>query len=51
MLLFVNILKMAFRITLQVYDGLPARIRALRSKDQGWQTVGVGRRGNGVAMT
>jgi len=22
-----------------VNDGLPARIRALRSKDQGWQTV------------
>ncbi|MDR0604958.1 MAG: hypothetical protein LBG80_11710, partial [Bacteroidales bacterium] len=23
-----------------VYDVLPARIRALRSKDQGWQNVG-----------
>jgi hypothetical protein len=29
-----------------VYDGLAARIRALRSKDQGRQTVGGGRRGN-----
>ncbi|MDR2096015.1 MAG: hypothetical protein LBP76_10940, partial [Treponema sp.] len=29
-----------------VYDGLTARIRALRSKDQGWQTVGVVSRGN-----
>jgi hypothetical protein len=24
-----------------VYEGLPARIRALRSKDQGWQNVGA----------
>ena len=24
-----------------VYDVLPARIRALRSKDQGWQNVSV----------
>jgi hypothetical protein len=31
-----------------VYDGLAARIRALRSKDQGRQTVGGGWRGNGV---
>jgi hypothetical protein len=31
-----------------VYDGLAARIRALRSKDQGWQTVGVVSRGNGA---
>jgi hypothetical protein len=31
-----------------VYDGLPARIRALRSKDQGWQTVGGVSRGNGA---
>jgi hypothetical protein len=31
-----------------VYDGLTARIRALRSKDQGWQTVGVVSRGNGA---
>jgi hypothetical protein len=29
-----------------VYDVLPARIRALRSKDQGWQNVGDGLRGN-----
>jgi hypothetical protein len=29
-----------------VYDVLPARIRALRSKGQGWQNVGGGRRGN-----
>jgi hypothetical protein len=29
-----------------VYDVLPARIRALRSKDQGWQNVGEG----GVGM-
>jgi hypothetical protein len=31
-----------------VYDVLPARIRALRSKDQGWQNVGKGLRGNGA---
>ena len=31
-----------------VYDVLPARIRTLRSKDQGWQNVGEGRRGNGA---
>jgi hypothetical protein len=29
-----------------VYDVLPARIRALRSKDQGWQNVPEQRRGN-----
>jgi hypothetical protein len=29
-----------------VCDGLPARIRALRSKDQGWQTVPEQWRGN-----
>jgi hypothetical protein len=28
-----------------VYDVLPARIRALRSKDQGWQNVGGAERG------
>jgi hypothetical protein len=28
-----------------VYDVLPARIRALRSKDQGWQNVGGASRG------
>jgi hypothetical protein len=28
-----------------VYDVLPARIRALRSKDQGWQNVGGVERG------
>jgi hypothetical protein len=31
-----------------VYDGLAARIRALRSKDRGRQTVGVVSRGNGA---
>jgi hypothetical protein len=31
-----------------VCDVLPARIRALRSKDQGWQTVPEQRRGNGA---
>jgi hypothetical protein len=31
-----------------VYDGLTARIRALRSKDQGRQTVPEQRRGNGA---
>jgi hypothetical protein len=29
-----------------VYDFLPARIRALRSKDQGWQNVAEFWRGN-----
>jgi hypothetical protein len=29
-----------------VYDVLPARIRALRSKDQGWQNVAEFWRGN-----
>jgi hypothetical protein len=31
-----------------VYDVLPARIRALRSKDQGWQNVVEVLRGNGA---
>jgi hypothetical protein len=31
-----------------VYEVLPARIRALRSKDQGWQNVGGVSRGNGA---
>jgi hypothetical protein len=31
-----------------VYDVLPARIRALRSKDQGWQNVPEQRRGIGA---
>jgi hypothetical protein len=31
-----------------VYDVLPARIRALRSKDQGWQNVSGVWRGNGA---
>jgi hypothetical protein len=31
-----------------VYDVLTARIRALRSKDQGWQNVPEQRRGNGA---
>jgi hypothetical protein len=34
------------RITLKVCDVLPARMGALRSKDQGWQNVGERRRGN-----
>ena len=38
----------ALHLTLKVDDVLPARIRALRSKDQGWQNVGGGRRGNGA---
>jgi hypothetical protein len=33
---------------LAVDDVLPARIRALRSKDQGWQNVGGVGRGNGA---
>jgi hypothetical protein len=36
---------------LVVCDGLPARIRALRSKDQGWQTVGEAGVGMGYPMT
>jgi hypothetical protein len=39
--------KMAHNV-LAVYDVLPARIRALRSKDQGWQNVPEQRRGNGA---
>jgi hypothetical protein len=31
-----------------VYDVLPARIRALQSKDQGWQNVAEVLRGNGA---
>jgi hypothetical protein len=31
-----------------VYDVLPAQIRALRIKDQGWQNVPEQRRGNGA---
>jgi hypothetical protein len=31
-----------------VYDVLTARIRALQSKDQGWQNVPEQRRGNGA---
>jgi hypothetical protein len=31
-----------------VCDVLPARIRALQSKDQGWQNVPEQRRGNGA---
>jgi uncharacterized LabA/DUF88 family protein len=34
--LFSKNLRLTFPV---VNDGLPARIRALRSKDQGWQTV------------
>jgi hypothetical protein len=33
-----NSKQMAFNVP-AVYDVLPARIRALRSKDQGWQNV------------
>ena len=37
----------AFRVTFRLYmTFLPVRIRALRSKGQGWQNVGGGRRGN-----
>jgi hypothetical protein len=36
--------KMAHNVPV-VCDGLTARIRALRSKDQGWQTVGAVSRG------
>jgi hypothetical protein len=36
---------MAFNVP-AVYDVLPARIRALRSKDQGWQNVVEFWRGN-----
>jgi hypothetical protein len=32
-----------------VYDVLPARIRALRSKDQGWKNVGAVSRGSEAA--
>jgi hypothetical protein len=39
--------KMAFNVP-AVYDGLAARIRALRSKDQGRQTVPEQWRGNGA---
>ena len=38
---------MSFNV--KVTDVLPARIRALRSKDQGWQNVGAGRRGNSAS--
>jgi hypothetical protein len=37
--------QMAYNV-LAVYDVLPARIRALRSKDQGWQNVAEFWRGN-----
>jgi hypothetical protein len=39
--------KMAYNVP-AVCDVLPARIRALRSKDQGWQNVPEQRRGNGA---
>jgi hypothetical protein len=42
LLFFVNIFKKFWFIAHNVpavYDVLPARIRALRSKDQGWQNV------------
>jgi hypothetical protein len=40
-----NILGIAPNVPV-VGDVLPARIRALRSKDQGWQNVPEQRRGN-----
>jgi hypothetical protein len=39
--------KMAHNVP-AVYDVLTARIRALRSKDQGWQNVAEVWRGNGA---
>jgi hypothetical protein len=42
-----NLGQMAYNVP-AVYDVLPARIRALRSKDQGWQNVPEQRRGNGA---
>jgi hypothetical protein len=39
--------KIAYNVP-AVYDVLPARIRALRSKGQGWQNVPEQRRGNGA---
>jgi hypothetical protein len=44
-----NIVVMTAAITVPaVYDGLAARIRALRNKDQGRQTVAEFWRGNGA---
>jgi hypothetical protein len=45
--IFDYIQKMAHNVP-AVYDVLTARIRALRSKDQGWQNVPEQWRGNGA---
>jgi hypothetical protein len=45
--LFEKFKKIAHNVP-AVYDVLPARIGALRSKDQGWQNVGVVSRGSGA---
>jgi hypothetical protein len=49
--IFKKILGKMTHNVLAVCDGLAARIRALRSKDQGRQTVAEVLRGNGAAMT
>jgi hypothetical protein len=46
LLLFSTISKPIAHNVPAVYDVLPARIRALRSKDQGWQNVPEQWRGN-----
>jgi hypothetical protein len=46
--IFKQILALIAHNVLAVYDVLAARIRALRSKDQGRQTVPEQRRGNGA---
>jgi ABC-type polysaccharide/polyol phosphate export permease len=46
--IFSNILGQIAHNVPAVYDVLTARIRALRSKDQGWQNVGGVSRGNGA---
>jgi hypothetical protein len=43
----INFKKLAHNVP-AVCDGLTARIRALQSKDQGWQTVGGVSRGSGA---
>jgi hypothetical protein len=50
-IIFENFQQISAQITHNVpavYDVLPARIRALRSKDQGWQNVAEFWRGNGA---
>jgi hypothetical protein len=44
----INLAKNISHNVSAVCDGLAARIRALRSKDQGRQTVAEQRRGNGA---